>query len=155
MLVNAKFLKEARRRLRRMSRHRLSISGTWPARTSTAPLQMRAAAYFASILSLALSSKLIVTASKVQDVCRFLAPVNRFRKGSEGWEARGRSRGRILRLPPRPIDSGADGIFPTMRGIPLFLLPFFATRKRRDRNDGRVASERTGERTQRINTRAR
>lgn len=48
LLVNAKFLKEARRRLRRMSRHRLSISGTWPARTSTAPLQMRAAASFAS-----------------------------------------------------------------------------------------------------------
>lgn len=80
------------------------------------------------------------------------SPVNRFRKGL-GVEGRSRVDRGVKYYDSSSTDSGTDGIFPTMRGPPpLFPLPFFATRKRRDRNDGRVASERTG---QRINTRAR
>lgn len=73
-----------------MSRHRLSISGTWPARNVyRAPTNESRCIFRIHDAAPRTLTKLIVTASKVQDVCRFLAGKSIPRMGRGGG---GRSR---------------------------------------------------------------
>lgn len=88
-----------------MSRHRLSISGTWPARNVyRVPTNESRCIFRIHDAAPRTLTKLIVTASKVQDVCRFLAGKIDSAWDAEGEGGRGSIAGSNVTTPPlRPI----------------------------------------------------